>query len=78
MGEEPLHFECCPSGGKFHLQGSDDKLTAYGGLVAWDHFLNKTGIFDTLTSHYPLPRTSPNATPVRDILKAFALNGLSN
>ena len=77
MGEEPLHFEFCPSGGKFHLQGSDDKLTAYGGLVAWDHFLNKTGIFDTLASHYPLPRTSPNATPVRDILKAFALNCLT-
>jgi len=77
VGEEPLNFEFCPSGGKFHLHGSDEKLTAYGGLVAWDHFLNKTGILDTLAEHYPLPRTSPNATPVRDILKTFALNCLA-
>jgi len=34
MSEEPLYFKFCPSKGKFHLQGSDDKLTAYGGLVA--------------------------------------------
>jgi len=27
-------------------------------------------------AYYPLPRTSPNATPVVDILKAFSLNCL--
>lgn len=75
-GEEPLDFEFCPSGGKFHLRGSDDSLTAYGGLVAWDHFLSKTGLFDKLATSYPLARNSPNATPVHDILKAFALNCL--
>ena len=74
MGEPSLKFEFSPSGGKFHLHGSDEKLTAYGGLVAWDHFLTRTGILEDLAEHYPLPRTSPNATPVTDILKAFALN----
>jgi hypothetical protein len=29
-----------------------------------------------LAANYPLPRTSPNATPVADILKAFSLNCL--
>lgn len=29
-----------------------------------------------LAAHYPLPRTSPNATPLADILKAFSLNCL--
>jgi hypothetical protein len=51
-------------------------LTAYGGLVAWDHFLSKTGILNKLAEDDPLARTSPNATPVEDILNAFALNSL--
>lgn len=76
LGEEPFNFEFHPSGGKFHLRGTDDALTAYGGLVAWDHFLSKTGILNKLAEDYPLPRTSPNATPVEDILNAFALNSL--
>ena len=77
MGEPPLKFEFSPSGGKIHLNDTDEKLTAYGGLVAWDHFLSRVGVFKDLAQHYPLPRTSPNATPVQDILKAFALNCLS-
>jgi hypothetical protein len=38
MGEEALDFKFLPAGGQFHLRGSDEALTAYGGLVAWDHF----------------------------------------
>lgn len=76
-GEEPIQFEFCPSGGKIRLRGSDEKLTAYGGMVAWDHFLSRIGIFETLATACPPPRTSPNATPVKDILKAFALNCLT-
>ena len=71
-GEEPFNFEFHPSGGKFHLRGTADALTAYGGLVAWDHFLSKTGILNKLAEDDPLARTSPNATPVEDILNAFA------
>lgn len=76
MGEGDLDFKFLAGGGQFHLRGSDEALTAYGGLVAWDHFLERCGLFEQLAKHYPLPRTSPNATPVADILKAFALNCL--
>ena len=76
MGEEELDFKFLPAGGQFHLRGSDEALTAYGGLVAWDHFLERCGVIAKLAEYYPIPRTSPNATPVGDILKAFALNCL--
>jgi hypothetical protein len=76
MGEGELDFKFQPAGGQFHLRGSDEALTAYGGLLAWDHFLERCGVIAELAACYPLPRTSPNATPVADILKAFSLNCL--
>lgn len=76
MGEDDLDFKFLPAGGQFHLRGSDEALTAYGGLVAWDHFLEHCGVLAELARCYPLPRTSNNATPVTDILKAFSLNCL--
>lgn len=76
LGVEPFHFQFSTAGGKFHLKAGDRNLTAYGGLVAWDHFIKQTGVLETLASNYPIPRTSPNATPVKDILSAFALNCL--
>jgi hypothetical protein len=39
LGEGELDFKFLPAGGQFHLRGSDESLTPYGGLVAWDHFL---------------------------------------
>ena len=47
-----------------------------GGLVAWDHILERCGLITELAANHPLPRTSPNVTPVIDIIKAFALNSL--
>ena len=76
LGEGILDFKFLPAGGQFHLRGSDEALTSYGGLVAWDHFLERCGVLAQLAGDYPLPRTSPNATPVIDILKAFSLNCL--
>ena len=76
MGEGELYFKFLPAGGQFCVRGSDEALTPYGGLVAWDHFLERCGVMAELASGYPLPRTSPNATPVGDILKAFSLNCL--
>ena len=73
LGEGELDFKFLPAGGQFHLCGSDEALTPYGGLVAWDHFLERCGVFAQLAAHYPLPRTSPNATPVAEILKALSL-----
>lgn len=75
-GEGELDFKFLPAGGQFHLRGSDETLTPYGGLVAWDHFLERCGVISDLARNYPLPRISPNATPVVDILKAFSLNSL--
>lgn len=75
-GETPFHFKFHPSGGSFHLKAGERNLTAYGGLVAWDYFLKQSGILELLADHYPIPRTSPNATPVKDILSAFMLNCL--
>jgi hypothetical protein len=76
LGEAELDFTFLPAGGQFHLRGSDEALTPYGGLVAWDHFVERCGVIAELAAAYPLARTSPNATPVADILKAFALNCL--
>lgn len=76
VGEDPFNFQFVPGGGKFHLSDCDEQLTAYGGLVAWDHFLQRTGMISLLAKSYPLARTSPNATPVGDILQAFVLNCL--
>ena len=76
LGEGELDFKFLTDGGQFHLRSSDEALTAYGGLVAWDHFLGRCGVFARLAADYPVSRTSPNATPVADILKAFALNCL--
>jgi hypothetical protein len=39
MGEGELDFKSLPAGGQFHLRSSDEALTAYGGLVAWGHFV---------------------------------------
>ncbi len=44
--------------------------------MAWDHFLEHCGVISELAANYPLPRTSNNATPVVDVLKAFSLNCL--
>lgn len=76
MGEEEFHFKFSTAGGLYELKAGDDKLTAYGGLAAWEHFLERTGLVNTLAQFYPLMRTSPNATPVRDILTAFMFNCL--
>jgi hypothetical protein len=44
--------------------------------VAWDHFLKRCGVFAQLAADFPRPRTSTNATPLIDILKAYSLNCL--
>jgi hypothetical protein len=34
MGEVDPDFKFLPAGGQFHLRGSDEALTPYGGFVA--------------------------------------------
>ena len=49
---------------------------AVGGAAAWSHYLEKLGIVADLARRFPLTRTSPNATPVGDVLLAFMFNCL--
>lgn len=67
-------FDC--GGGRTRVEAGGDCLTAYGGVAAWSHYLERVGIVDDLARRFPVKRTSPNATPVRDILHAFMLNCL--
>jgi hypothetical protein len=55
------------------VERSDKALTPYGGLVAFATFLKATGIIEKLVDSCPVQRSSPNATPVRDIVVGFIL-----
>jgi hypothetical protein len=73
-GESGFQFEC--GGGRIGVENCGDRLTPYGGIAAWSHYLKRVGIVEDLAQRYPVERTSPNATPVRDVLHAFMLNAL--
>ena len=67
--DEGFRFEC--GGGRIGVEASADRLTPYGGLAAWSHYLERIGIVEDLARRCPVKRISPNATPVRDILHGF-------
>ena len=75
-GEAPegFRFEC--AGGAVGVRPASDRLTPYGGAAAWSHYLEKIGVVADLAQRFPVPRTSPNATPVADVLQAFMFNCL--
>ena len=75
-GETPTHFRFECAGGTVGVTTSTDRLTPYGGAAAWSHYLEKLGVVTDLARRFPQPRTSPNATPVADILQAFMFNCL--
>jgi hypothetical protein len=60
----------------YRLEACADRLTPYGGLAAWSHYLERVGIVTDLARRFPVERTSPNATPVGDILYGFMINAL--
>ena len=66
---EGIRFEC--GGGRIGVEACLDRLTPYGGLAAWSHYLERIGIVEDLARRCPVKRTSPNATPVRDVLHGF-------
>lgn len=61
------------AGGKFHVDQGYNKLTPFGGLIAFASFLDGLGIIERLVETCPVNRTSNNALPVRDILVGFIL-----
>ncbi len=75
-GEASDGFGFACGGGKIAVAASGDRLTAYGGVAAWSHYLERIGIVEDMGRRFPAPRTSPNATPVRDVLHGFMLNAL--
>jgi hypothetical protein len=62
--------------GKITITRTEEALTPYGGLAAWSGFLKHLGIIERLAEHCPVPRTSPNAAPVREVLHSFLLGVL--
>jgi len=73
-GEERFRFEC--AGGAVAVTASTDRLTPYGGAAAWSHYLEQLGVVADLARRFPLERSSPNATPVGDVVQAFMFNCL--
>jgi hypothetical protein len=71
---ESFRFGC--GGGRIGVEACADRLTAYGGLAAWSHYVEHLGIVEDLAKRWPVERSSPNATPVRDILHGFMINAL--
>jgi len=50
------------------VEATNDRRTPYGGAAAWSHYLEKVGIVADLAQRFPVTRTSPNATPVAEVL----------
>lgn len=75
-GEPDLVFPT--AAGNVAFRATDDLLTPYGGLVPWAAFVRHLGIFEHLDQTCPVTRTSPNASPIADILHSFALTALTD
>ena len=60
------------------LSVTDDALTPYGGLVPWAAFTRHLGIAENLAADCPVTRTSPNASPVSDVIQSFMLTALTD
>ena len=73
-GEDRFRFEC--AGGAVAVTAATDRLTPYGGAAAWSHYLEQLGVVADLARRFPLERSSPNATPVGDVVQAFMFNCL--
>ncbi len=74
VGEEVFEFPTYD--GKVVLVPTSDVMTPFGGLIPWAAYQKKTGIIEALELSCPIQRSSPNATPVRDILISFILTTL--
>jgi hypothetical protein len=59
--------------GRIRVEKSDKIITPYGGLAAFASFVSRLKVIDRLVETCPITRTSPNASPVRDILVCFIL-----
>jgi hypothetical protein len=65
-------------GGRVRLCPTDDALTPFGGLVPGAAFQKQCGLSEALAAPCPVPRTSPHAAPVYDVLTSFGLTVLGD
>jgi hypothetical protein len=75
-GEEGFAFPT--AGGMVRLSVTQDTLTPYGGLVPWAAYTRHLGIIERLAEDCPVKRSSPNASPVYDILQSHVLTALTD
>ena len=75
-GEGEFTFET--AGGKVRLSVTDDALTPFGGLVPWAAYTKHTEIIERLAASCPVKRTSPNASPIYDVIQSFVLTALTD
>ncbi len=66
--ERGFRFEC--RGDRIGVGACGERLRPYGGRTAWSHYLERVGTVENLALCFPVARTSPKATPVRDVLPA--------
>jgi hypothetical protein len=59
--------------GKVVVEKSTKKMTPFGGLVAFASFLSHLGVIERLVKSCPVQRSSPNATPIEDLVIGFIL-----
>lgn len=68
----PGHSDTLPietPGGTFHIRlDPDARVSQYGGLIPFLHFLQTSGLLAAWESDCPLRRTSPNASSLRALL----------
>lgn len=76
LGEGNFSFPT--AGGRVKLSVTDDALTPYGGLVPWAAYTKHLGLIDKLAADCPVARTSPNASPVYDVIQSFMLTALTD
>jgi hypothetical protein len=62
-GESVTRFRFACGGGRIGVEACGDRLTPYGGIAAWSHYLERVGMVEDLAKRYPAERTRPNSTP---------------
>ncbi len=72
--ERGFRLEC--GGGRIGVGTCGERLRFYGGPAAWSHYLERVGMVEDRAGCFPVERTSPKATPVRDLPHAFMIHTL--
>ena len=75
--EPDFDFNFSVDGETVLIKKTKTKLTSHAGLAAFASFLKKMKIIEHLVATCPITRTSPNATPIKDIVVGFIISVLT-